>query len=613
MLRSGTVLRATGLCALLALLMLPCYGGAAYADEEKPDPLHVQLLHVGALTAGWRDFRGEVPPPTSPDEVSDEDRPLFGTEYEECLYPVGQVDEMIELVYAHVQPKSWEVTEGAYLRSFGEHLLCVKNRPEIIAEVAQFLANLEARVLKLATVEVRAVRREAQSAERAVDLDRAFDGPAVSVTGFLGQRVSAFSGARHAYLQDFYVEVAQSASASNPVIGVANLGLGLDARVVSGGRNGAVTVELDVRLAILADSRQAAVGEQRSVEAPTFEVVTARDTLEMKPGVWTALSGHAGEGGWMFYARVTPRSPRPAAAALRPIHIRRGGERKMDVRILDVLDLSHAVAHVHKDVIEPFPSNFTPPERPELPEPAGVFYTNSLIEFLRVTAPPGAWEDPSTIEARNGRLIVRNTATTLADVEKTLDALRGELLRSLVTQVDVVHMPAALLAQLRKDAGDALVLSPGQIEGLRARMQDGPAHRTSRLELTGRLGIINTIQSGRKIAYVRDYGLKIAESASIAYPIMGRVFSGLHLEVQPHLTSGGKDVVLAVRFRKSHQPERMRRGNTPTGTVDLPHVELFRVHTGLLVPLGATVLLAAHGQGEERTVLLLTTRLRSVR
>ena len=44
-------------------------------------------------------------------------------------------------------------------------------------------------------------------------------------------------------------------------------------------------------------------------------------------------------------------------------------------------------------------------------------------------------------------------------------------------------------------------------------------------------------------------------------------------------------------------------------TIELPALDVFRVRTSLLAPLGRTVLLGMRGEGEHRQILLLTPRL----
>ncbi len=98
----------------------------------------------------------------------------------------------------------------------------------------------------------------------------------------------------------------------------------------------------------------------------------------------------------------------------------------MRLRYFDVKDLSVNIQNFLGQEINLVPSNFTPPEPPELPEPAPIFPAESLVELIRETVGGEAqWEDPATIEARNGILIVRNTSEILAGVDDLLTQLRA--------------------------------------------------------------------------------------------------------------------------------------------------------------------------------------------
>ncbi len=98
----------------------------------------------------------------------------------------------------------------------------------------------------------------------------------------------------------------------------------------------------------------------------------------------------------------------------------------MRLRYFDVKDLSVNIQNFLGQEINLVPSNFTPPEPPELPEPAPIFPAESLVELIKETVGGEAkWEDPATIEARNGILIVRNTADIMAGVDDLLSQLRA--------------------------------------------------------------------------------------------------------------------------------------------------------------------------------------------
>lgn len=117
--------------------------------------LEVQIHNVADLTTGLTDF---IPPTiqlVSPDMVSDEENPLFGAEGEEPTLPYGTIDELIELIKNAVEPNFWEETDGADMRSSGEHALVVKATPEVQEKVERFLTDLRGFAGIVVTIETR--------------------------------------------------------------------------------------------------------------------------------------------------------------------------------------------------------------------------------------------------------------------------------------------------------------------------------------------------------------------------------------------------------------------------------------------------------------------------
>ena len=98
----------------------------------------------------------------------------------------------------------------------------------------------------------------------------------------------------------------------------------------------------------------------------------------------------------------------------------------MLLRYFDVKDLNVAIQNFVGQEINLVPSNFTPPEPPELPEPMPIFPAEGLVDLIRETiGGESAWEDPASIEAKNGIIIARNTSPILEEVGMLLDELRA--------------------------------------------------------------------------------------------------------------------------------------------------------------------------------------------
>jgi Flp pilus assembly secretin CpaC len=96
------------------------------------------------------------------------------------------------------------------------------------------------------------------------------------------------------------------------------------------------------------------------------------------------------------------------------------------LRFYDINDLQVKIQSFLGTEINLMPSNFTPPEPPELAEPVEQFAAEALQELIKETiGGPGAWEDPASLEARKGILIAKNTPELLDQVQKLLDELRA--------------------------------------------------------------------------------------------------------------------------------------------------------------------------------------------
>ena len=600
-----------GAWALLGCVLLGTHVSGARADDGRDqEPLATQIFDVAGLTGGHPWFIGECPPPVASHDVSDEENPLFGTEGEEYTYPVGQVDELIELVYGHVDPRAWEDTRGAMIRAQSERYIVAKHRPEVLAKVASYLAQLERRILQTITIEIRAVRA---GVDRAPGGPRA-DEPSVGLTinALRGQRVSGFQGSRYAYVESYYTNVAQSATSVDPIVSVANLGLGVDAMVVAAGENNRLAAELQVHLSRLGAARGVGGGSGTRIEAPSFDVLRCSANIEAEPGVWTALSGAEGEAGWRLFARLTSQAnPFPASTRKPLVMPSSAPGRTIAPAMMDISDLGMPITSRQSEPRGPWPSHYTPPEPPELPEPAPTFAPDAFPELLRAGSPVEVWEDPASMEVRNGRLMVRHNAETIRGIRTMLGDLRSRLLWSMTTRVDVVELPTAALEAWRASGKGAVELTKEQLAQLEAWLRAGTARRLSRLELPGRPSVANDVRAGRDISYLQDFDAKVAENATVPVPVVGRLFSGQYLSVRPDILSGGTHAVLDVRFHRTKQDAKaMREAQTPAGTVELPNMATFRLRSSLVARFGATLLFGSEGDEDHTRVVLLTPTLR---
>ncbi|MFV1958763.1 MAG: hypothetical protein ACC662_05050, partial [Planctomycetota bacterium] len=283
-------------------------------------------------------------------------------------------------------------------------------------------------------------------------------------------------------------------------------------------------------------------------------------------------------------------------------------------RAFDVGDLGEVVASHAAPTVNLVPSNFTPPEPPELPEPSAIYPPDALVDLIQELAAPGTWKRTgSSIDVRGNRLVVVQTEPILDAVERGIEALRHRLLFTVDTTAVVVDVPRRLAEALTfASEGRRAPYLPGEraLEALAAARVSGEATSVGRVRIPSMTGARSVLVQGRRIAYVQDYAVEIADGASIANPIVRTAFSGLVVDVIPSLTPGGDAVFLDVRFDATRLHEPIRQGETPHGLVDLPAVDVLRLRTDLVVPLGQTAVVGMGGHGERVRVLLVRPTIR---
>lgn len=94
-------------------------------------------------------------------------------------------------------------------------------------------------------------------------------------------------------------------------------------------------------------------------------------------------------------------------------------------KFYDVRDLAVKIKNFRGTDIYLAPSNFTPPEPPELPEPAPIYPTDQLVDTIKAMIEPDSWNvEGASLELKVGTLIGKNTTDVLAQVETLLAELR---------------------------------------------------------------------------------------------------------------------------------------------------------------------------------------------
>ena len=576
------------------LLLIGCLGipaGAVAGEDE----LDMAFFRVGALTSGFGWHWGEVPPPTSFDDVRSEETPLFGGSGEMAFYPVGQVDELIEIVKSLVEPADWETIEGADIRSSGESQLVVRAPRRLINDVATFLAELEARKLRTVTVTIRAVpdERDAEPAPSPDMLAARPDAVSVSLTALDRQHASAMSGSYAAYMAGYHASIAQGASLSTPIVEVANLGLIATTQVALGRDASTAMLDAKVDVVDLEALERRDVGEGRSLEAPRFRHAALAGTFELPVGAWHRMGAEAG---WTLLARVEVHRHEAKPRVPPSVRLRAEPAGGFVARMLDVGEhvLPRRSRYAGPSIVTP--TGYAPPEPCELPEPAPIFAPEHLVELIRELTGPGFWQDPATMEARNGMLILRNRRSLVDEVEQhLLGTILAESFDPLVLDVHVLDMPRGAAALFEVDPSAAM----------RADGVQRVEHAAIRIAppATGAVG------AGRVRRYVGDYTPMIACEAATAKPVTFELREGLSVMATAELLSTADAAHVQLHeCQQAEHPEPLRSFATPCGAVELPRLRVQRMRGGFVAALGRPTVVSVATEGEHARVIVMTVR-----
>ncbi len=574
-----------------------------------PDgPLVFQWFEVGAITRGTTRFLGERgPQPVRADEVNDEQRPLFGGEGEETSKAFGTSDELVDLIRSSTSPGAWESTRGFAIASQGFRRLAVRATPSMLASVASFLHELEQDATRTLTLDVVALRGDAAAAAGPDGLAGAVArGALVPLTGartvgVRGQQVAGRRGGQFSYMEDYDVEVASDSKGPDPIVGVAHDGLSYVAHFVEASPT-AVRVAIDGWWAGVAPIRSSRTEDGDPLETFDSEGRTLSASLELIPGAWTVVPS---SGGVSFALRVTVRTCDVPVAANEPL----SGLDPTAVagpltrRRWSISDLLDPVVNARGTEIRLHPSNFTPPEPPELMEPPPALAADTLLDTCRlllggdVTGREGV-----NLEVRNGNLWANLDDPSAKLVERTLANLRARFLRATRVKATVLSLPLASFpeylaglddgATLLADGGEALLRRPGATVLDRVGLR---AQRSQRAAVVG----------GSRHAYVADFDVEIAEKSFIGNPILSSWLEGVSLDVVAEPAAGGAAVWCEMRFDRS-TPRVQRTVPTRFGAIECPSIGLERIRGSFALPLGTTRIVGASLEDGRVTLVLVS-------
>lgn len=613
-------------CLFLILFasLLTTLPTAARADDEKADPqkdpLRWQIIDISALTAGNVDHSpphmGFIPP----NELSNLESPLFGSESEVWQFPVGSGDDVIESIKRYIMPRTWAEEDGADILVLGERGLVVRARKTVIDAVARHLAQLQSQAQEVYTLDAIVVPMTSHEAHAAVDpltgvvkdvkqvgsrLVQAASHQ-VRVCAMAGQRVVAWDGAETSYIGDHDVEVAQDARIADPIISVMNSGLALGARMEGVRQSDYVVLELKGGVVL-----PGAFGERTGGSPGALVTTIDTKTIDISAhrvvptGSWVLMAAGA-ETGHAVFVRVARRA-HAEAVTLRGEALDSGTNGESDrltTRWYPVRDLNTAIGETAGSLRNTHlrPSNYTPPMSLELADPMPAFPAETLPDMIRGAMGRQAWaRRGASIELTNGVLVVRNTQAVQQAVARNLQTIRKGAMSQIATQAHLIELSAtdaeAVLARdepLRTAERETLLSSAS------TRVLDVAAIRAP-------AGVRRHATAGRERSYVSDYEVEIAQEAMIANPVVNSFFEGLHLVLRPEVTVGGDGVHLAWSFSHTAAGPSIPQRSTPHGMLDLPRLVRAESHGKAQVRFDHTLIANASRTKEGRVRLLLLT------
>ena len=566
-------------------------GVGARAGEE---PFEWCIFPVAAITAGRTEFdlRGEkgfIPFP--PDQVNDEENPLFGSEGEESRKPFGTVDDVLELVKAH-EPHAFD-REGVLISAEGTVGLVVRASRSAQSRIAAYLGSLEREALRTITIDVVAVRGDARAADEGGVEAALACGALVPLGGARGACVvggvtSARIGTEFTYLQDQDVEVAQDAYISDPIVSVLKGGLYWRGDVIEG---------VGDRITVRFDGTWAEPGEPDRLTLPrsgeAVERITAKATravgfLDLVVGRWTLCEG---SGDVAFAVRATVRdddgtiSEPPALGADFPSKV----DGEFVWRTIDVGDLAAPSPMRRGRDRRLSPSNYTAPEPPELREAHSRVAPDELIARICLLDPPLCGGDDFVLRRSGGYLVVRAPVAHVEAIERFVAAERRRVVRSLRVRGSVVTLPLAAIPEYLAGLDDGATLVADGGASLLAREGARVVDRAS-VRLTGSQRV--TSDGGRSRSFVADYDVEIAMGAQIGNPIVREVLEGLRFEVDAAYAAE-PGALYAEFFIDRSTWLGSRLVPTPSGDIECPTIGISRIRGGALVRAGSPRIVGA--------------------
>lgn len=392
-----------------------------------------------------------------------------------------------------------------------------------------------------------------------------------------------------AYVSDYDVEVAQSASIADPIETVLRTGRQV---VVRAARTTSGRISLEVGLDVVhsegmrrAAMRAANVGD---VEVPELEARRLGFHAVIPDG--GAVITSFGETG--SYAVVTASTAARQASRGRAGNVREGvGFRLLPTRLLtgyhvpfrfrpaNLLDDYRRTGTMYSDM-----GDFSEGEGEEF------LAIDSLIELLRENVLRDEGDERETFDAHHDTIVGVSSEARLDAVENFLVGLESLRDRNVSIGLSLYHVEG---------------------EGRDARsLADREAHVTC--QITALHGSGAAVVVGREHAFVKGYDVEIAQSAQIADPAVLHCFSGLALNLTPLVDQAGKSVTVRMAGELSHfemRGESSDFGAPYIGGIDLPERTRLAIQGDPTLRVGESRVIDIRSDDDASWVLLLSVDL----
>ncbi len=602
----------SALVALVLLLLMPLApnpAARAGEEDEAQSDLRMALIETGVLSCGvpgWIRARGPSLRPMDSDEAA----PLFGYEEEEARYPMGQINDLIDLLKTAVAPSAWESIDGADIIEASSDRMVVRAPRELILKVQRYLEQQEARILRPVTIELQA--RIAAGPEAAAAIARHRGNlsneawseilgqttlvRAATVTALEGQDATARSGSQRAWLASCEGVNRDTPLSADPEIRVANLGMCAGVRAQRVG-NGRTLLSLNCVLAQWAGVEEMELEADLSVQTPRFARTSADGEYLLRNGSWHVIQAPGADSGTLLLARVQdgleamPEDgdrPRFAGPLFLP-RMARSNQPGMPLNQYDCAGLDFKRNSAHAPERRLHLTNYESPEPSELDEPRPLFPPENLPELIMMLGDEDDWDDPATIEVRGGQLCVRTTPAIHRQIGELVESMQTRLVPAIALDVQVVEGSLDLLGTLGLETLGRGTLGAQQMAALRSALTDGSARHLGRQRLRSRNSLASE-STGTESHYLADYDVRRQKSgATSATAVMGEVFTGLQVEARALPSLDGRSVRVDLDvWRSQASDKQVRTIQTPHGALTLPAMDVMRLQGTAKVLLGRT-------------------------